>query len=100
MIGSVISAVAGDSALRFSMGTIKIDKEKCTKCGKCVDNCAWNAISINPENKFPKRNKNICGGCLTCINICPEGALWTVNTKGKVRYVESSYLGRQKRYLD
>jgi len=94
---SIISILANnDRSLRFAMGTIKIEKESCTKCGKCVDNCAWDAIVFESKDSYPKRIKNKCGGCYACINICPEGALWNISTKEKPRYIEPSYEGYLK----
>ncbi len=95
---SLFSMIANnDTSLRMLLGTIKINKETCTKCKICLENCAWNAIEIDSKTSFPKRIKNKCGGCCACINLCPEGALWTSSTKGKERYCEPSYKGYTKR---
>lgn len=95
--GTIASSLVGDTALRVYIGTIKIDKEKCTKCGICVDNCAWGAITMTSKKDFPKRENKQCGGCCACINLCPEGALYTFKTKGKERYKESSFTGYKGR---
>jgi len=46
-----------------------IDKEKCTQCGLCQEQCRFNAIKDFKVNHFS------CEGCGFCYNICPEGAI-------------------------
>ena len=55
------------------MGIPKIDKNECTACEECVDNCPAEAISmvddvavINPEE---------CTECGDCIEVCPAEAI-------------------------
>jgi len=47
-----------------------IDADKCTKCGKCLEKCRFDAISedfvIDPIS---------CEGCGVCYRICPAGAV-------------------------
>lgn len=57
----------------------RIEKEKCTGCGKCVDACpveAMTLISANDANhvkkKIAKVNEEICLGCGVCVKACPE----------------------------
>jgi len=57
----------------------RIEKEKCTGCGKCVDACpveAMTLISANDPNhvkkKIAKVNEEICLGCGVCVKACPE----------------------------
>jgi len=51
----------------------KIDEAKCTRCGKCAEVCAYNAIAILGEHvlTFPQ----LCHGCGACSYICPEKAI-------------------------
>ncbi len=51
-----------------------IDGEKCTRCGKCVENCRFNALFRIGDNP-PEVVKNLCCGCGLCWGICPEGAI-------------------------
>jgi MinD superfamily P-loop ATPase len=46
-----------------------IDKEKCTQCGLCQEQCRFNAIKDLKVNHFS------CEGCGFCYHICPEGAI-------------------------
>jgi len=51
----------------------KVDKDKCTYCGKCADVCAYNAIAVVKEAVlvFPE----LCHGCGACSALCPEKAI-------------------------
>lgn len=50
-----------------------IDEEKCTRCGKCAEVCAYNAIAVIGEHvlTFPQ----LCHGCGACSYLCPEKAI-------------------------
>lgn len=54
---------------------IKVDKEKCIGCGKCIDDCLVNDI-IMIDEKAQMKNKN-CFKCGHCIAICPVNAVST-----------------------
>ena len=49
----------------------QIDKEICTQCGECADNCPAGAIVLNP---FPEIGED-CFLCNNCVRLCPEGAI-------------------------
>jgi len=51
----------------------KVDKEKCTYCGKCAEVCAYHAIAVLGEHvlTFPQ----LCHGCGACSYLCPEKAI-------------------------
>ncbi len=59
--------------------------EKCIGCGKCVDVCPYNAISLTEEImefedismtiKKSSINSALCKGCGTCAATCPVGAI-------------------------
>ena len=59
--------------------------EKCIGCGKCVDVCPYNAISLSEEIKEYEDitmtikksliNSALCKGCGTCAATCPVGAI-------------------------
>ncbi|MFW6297857.1 MAG: P-loop NTPase [Desulfosalsimonas sp.] len=52
---------------------VAIDEEKCTGCGKCEENCMYNAISvINGQALFFRDLCHICGACTL---VCPENAI-------------------------
>ncbi|MFO8109657.1 MAG: ATP-binding protein [Thermoplasmata archaeon] len=51
----------------------KIDKEKCTLCGKCSEFCQYNALVTLPKEVllFPE----LCHGCGGCSLVCEDGAI-------------------------
>jgi MinD superfamily P-loop ATPase len=65
----------------------KIDKNRCTYCGKCAEVCAYNAMAVFPEHVlvFPE----LCHGCGACSYLCPENA---ISEEGKdIGIVESGH---------
>lgn len=51
----------------------EIEPEKCSGCGRCVDNCSTEAIQRNDELMVIQEWK--CIGCDKCIDVCPEDAI-------------------------
>jgi Fe-S-cluster-containing hydrogenase component 2 len=51
---------------------VNIEHEKCTGCGKCVNDCV-------ADNLILKDGKSVCSGlcilCGHCVAICPFGAM-------------------------
>jgi MinD superfamily P-loop ATPase len=50
-----------------------IDENKCTRCGKCSEFCAYNALAVFPQSVL--LFKELCHGCGGCALVCPEGAI-------------------------
>lgn len=51
---------------------IKIDYEKCKKCGKCVEACP---IGIIEMRDMPYIDESRCIKCKTCVAVCPFKAI-------------------------
>lgn len=67
----------------------RIDREKCSACGKCIELCRWNAIS----DKFIVDSFS-CEGCGVCRYFCPEQAIqFLPNTCGEW-YISSTRYGK------
>jgi MinD superfamily P-loop ATPase len=50
-----------------------VDKNKCTRCGKCSEFCAYNALAVFPGEVL--LFQELCHGCGACLFVCPEGAI-------------------------
>jgi ferredoxin len=59
-----------------------IDERACNGCGKCVDACPVEAMTLisahdpdKPRKKRGRLNSELCLGCGVCVRNCPEEAL-------------------------
>ncbi len=52
-----------------------INPLKCTKCGKCYEECRFEAIQVDPHNGGYRVHESHCEGCGLCIEICPAKAI-------------------------
>ncbi|RLI98399.1 MAG: ferredoxin [Candidatus Aenigmatarchaeota archaeon] len=51
---------------------IKVDTDKCLRCGGCVGVCPVSALELTEHGiKCSGR----CTSCKSCVNFCPVGAL-------------------------
>jgi len=53
--------------------TTIVDKEKCTGCETCVDECP--AAAITMENEKAKVDVELCVDCGSCVDVCPSEAI-------------------------
>lgn len=53
--------------------TYSVEQKKCISCGRCRDNCPFNAISI--VGGYPKFDHKKCRLCTCCIELCPTNAI-------------------------
>ncbi|MFX1338288.1 MAG: glycyl-radical enzyme activating protein [Promethearchaeota archaeon] len=51
-------------------------KEKCAKCGLCVDACPNDAITLTDEGVL--RDRNLCIVCAKCVDACPNDVMQLV----------------------
>jgi ferredoxin-type protein NapH len=52
---------------------IRIDKEKCTECGKCIKECP--TLSLDESSYKTGRTHFTCCKCGKCIDVCPTHAI-------------------------
>jgi len=72
---------------------IQIDKNKCTKCKKCVNDCTAHAIDIETFTV-----SDLCIGCGHCVAICAQRAV-TMNDKAIVELQTQSVQPQEFRNL-
>jgi len=53
---------------------IVVEKDKCTGCGECAENCPGEVYEIVDSKAVPV-NIEECHGCHTCEEVCPEIAI-------------------------
>ncbi len=53
-------------------GRVLVDTNKCVHCGKCVELCPTQALSL--VEGVPKQ-VGICMACFGCKVVCPSGAI-------------------------
>jgi len=68
-----------------------IDERTCNGCGKCVDTCPVEAMSLvsagDPLRKKRKKarvNEDICLGCGLCVRSCPEESICLIARSERV----------------
>lgn len=69
-------------AIRYIHSEFEISRNaiKCTKCGKCIDECANNVHIYDKDNDYFRCEDWKCVNCHRCISLCPERALKIVRT--------------------
>ncbi len=56
------------------MWQVTVDKEKCTGCNECVENCPGEVYKLIDAKATPV-NMDECHGCFTCVDSCDEDAV-------------------------
>ncbi len=76
----------------------KMDEDKCTGCGRCVDPCPVNAIQVVPgESKRSRRGKTVkideelCIGCGVCGLVCALDGIHLVPRAARVLHPETTF---------
>jgi nitroreductase/ferredoxin len=60
------------------MGVMKVDKDICTSCGLCIQNCPFSAWEMG-EDEFPRmKDEYECFSCYNCMVPCPVDAVSVV----------------------
>jgi NAD-dependent dihydropyrimidine dehydrogenase PreA subunit len=56
---------------------IRVDRERCTGCGACVEVCPTGAIRLTEDEtgRHAEIDEERCQECEACVEACPEGAI-------------------------
>ena len=49
--------------------------EACIKCGRCVEACPVDALSLSKQDPVPHLKGPVCIGCCCCHEMCPANAI-------------------------
>lgn len=52
-----------------------IDREECTGCGICIDECPNECLEFDSEDIATFVNAEACDECATCEEACPTEAI-------------------------
>ncbi|UQZ88068.1 4Fe-4S ferredoxin [Deltaproteobacteria bacterium Smac51] len=81
----------------------KVSAKKCISCGRCIRQCAHQAISFTEEKKA-RIDPAKCVGCASCIPVCPEAAIdiqWDGDApkfmKKMIEYSKAALAGKEDR---
>ena len=73
--------------------TLKLDKEKCTGCGMCLEVCPHEVFKMNTR-RVEIQNRDACMECGACSRNCPFDAIAVQTGVGCAAAVINSMLGR------
>ena len=54
------------------MDLLRFDSQKCSLCGKCIEKCPFNSLSMGDEGIVVGDS---CRACGLCVRVCPEKAI-------------------------
>jgi nitroreductase/Fe-S-cluster-containing hydrogenase component 2 len=56
-------------------GIMKVDPEKCSSCGFCLQNCCFKCWEMDEEKHPRMKESAICFSCFNCMVACPKDAI-------------------------
>jgi MinD superfamily P-loop ATPase len=75
----LIREIKPASNLTVWAGYARVDPEKCSSCGLCVEIGHCDAIVMTDAGASV--DSGLCHGCSTCIDICPKEAIRVVENR-------------------
>ena len=54
------------------MDLLRFDSQKCSLCGKCIEKCPFNSLSMGDQGIIVSDS---CRACGLCVRVCPEKAI-------------------------
>jgi len=72
-VAAEVAGFLGKGEMEISPVKARLTAEECSKCGRCIEVCPADAISLT--DKAVKVDLISCTGCGACVSECPEEAL-------------------------
>ena len=72
-----VAAIMPRSPRQSKGFTVVVNTSRCRGCGRCIDVCAYQAITLRPNEVggwHANVDEAVCKGCGSCISICPCNA--------------------------
>jgi ferredoxin len=76
-----------------NVATVKLNEDKCTGCGMCLDVCPHEVFKMNGKRVIIQ-NRDACMECGACSKNCPADAIFVQSGVGCAAAVINSMLGR------
>lgn len=79
------------------MPEVRVDVERCSGCGMCVNFCPVDIFTLEdqPQGKVARvLREEDCWACDTCVGQCPENAIQIVESREEARQREEMYQTR------
>lgn len=83
----------GNPVYLKNVATLKMNDEKCTGCGMCLDVCPHHVFKMNGKNARIV-HRDACMECGACSLNCPAGAISVQSGVGCAAAVINGMLGR------
>lgn len=74
--------------------TLRLNENKCTGCGMCLDVCPHDVFRMNEKHVLIK-NRDACMECGACSRNCPVDAITVESGVGCAAAVINSMLGKE-----
>ncbi|MDD4997973.1 MAG: 4Fe-4S binding protein [Syntrophales bacterium] len=59
---------------RLNVFEVRVDPQKCVKCGKCARECP--VLAVNVDRATGAHTAMTCTKCGKCVDVCPKGAAY------------------------